>query len=219
LKYLAVAICASVLLAVLLVLPLRWLNPLTTTFVLRDDDVASVWVYRQWTSIDDISPMMQMAVIASEDQRFPNHYGFDFSELKKVIVQQGSPKRGASTISQQLVKNLYLWSGKSVFRKLIEAYMTIFVEVLLPKQRILELYLNVVEFGSGVYGVDQASKKFFNKKPKHLNRVDASLLAAVLPNPKKMLVNKPSAYVYDRALDIRFAMRRLGGVSYLRKIR
>jgi monofunctional biosynthetic peptidoglycan transglycosylase len=97
--------------------------------------------------------------------------------------------------------------------------MTIFIEVLLPKQRILEIYLNVVEFGSGVYGVDQASKKFFNKKPKHLDRVEASLLAAVLPNPKKLLANKPSPYVYDRALDIRFAIRRLGGVSYLRKIR
>jgi monofunctional glycosyltransferase len=203
---------------VLLVLPLRWFNPLTTAFILADEYVESVWIYRQWSRIDEIAPVMQMSIIASEDQKFPDHLGFDFSQLKKVMAQAGGPSRGASTITQQLAKNLFLWSDKSVFRKLIEAYCTLLLELLLPKERILELYLNVVEFGSGIYGVNHASTVFFNKPPKALNRIDASLLAAVLPNPKKMLVNQPSPYLYERALDIRFAVRNLGGESYLKKL-
>ncbi len=191
---------------------------MTTSFVLQDDSVTSIWVYQRWTSIERIAPMMQMAVIAAEDQKFPQHFGFDFKELKKVIVHQGGPKRGASTITQQLAKNLYLWSGKSIFRKAVEAYMTLFMEMLLPKKRILELYLNVVEFGPGIYGVDSAATYFFNKSPKKLSRVDGSILAAVLPNPKKMSAKAPSAYVYERALDIRFAIRSLGGVAYLKKL-
>jgi len=218
LRYLLITLFSTVMVTIVLVLPLRWLNPLTTTFVLSDEHVVSPWVYQRWTSLDDIAPMMQMAVIASEDQKFPDHYGFDFEQLRKVLMTSGGPSRGASTISQQLTKNIYLWSSRSVFRKGIEAYLTVFVELLLPKQRILELYLNVVEFGSGVYGVEQASDIFFQKKPAQLNRVEASLLAAVLPSPKKMKVDSPSPYVYDRALDIRFAIRNLGSVNYLKRL-
>jgi monofunctional biosynthetic peptidoglycan transglycosylase len=218
LRYLLIVILSVITLTVALVLPLRWLNPLTTTFIVSDDVVESLWVYQRWTTLDNIAPMMQMAVIASEDQKFPHHHGFDFDELRKVLTASGGPSRGASTISQQLTKNIYLWSSKSIFRKGVEAYVTVFVELLLPKQRILELYLNVVEFGSGVYGISQASDVFFQKTPDKLTRVDASLLAAVLPNPKKMQVNKPSPYVYDRALDIRFSMRNLGGGKYLESL-
>ncbi len=203
----------------MLILPLRWLNPATTTFVLADDAVESVWVYQRWTPMNDIAPMIKMAVIASEDQRFPAHYGFDFTELKKAVLQKGGPTRGASTITQQLVKNIFLWKGKSIFRKLLEAYITVFVEILLPKERILELYLNVVEFGEGVYGIEHASDQFFNKLPRQVNRVEASLLAAVLPNPKKLLVVKPSPYVYERALNIRFAINALGGTRYLDELK
>jgi monofunctional biosynthetic peptidoglycan transglycosylase len=215
LRYLLMFMLSVIVLTVAVVLPLRWLNPLTTSFVVSDESAESLWVYQRWTSLDDIAPMMQMAVIASEDQKFPHHYGFDFEQLRKVLLASGGPSRGASTISQQLTKNIYLWPGKSIFRKGVEAYITIFVELLLPKQRILELYLNVVEFGSGVYGVQQASDVYFKKMPDELSRVEASLLAAVLPNPKEMKVHKPSPYVYDRALDIRFAIRNLGGVGYL----
>lgn len=185
LRYLLIAIMSIIVLTVALILPLRWLNPLTTAFIMSDDKVESVWAYQRWTALDEIAPMMQMAVIASEDQKFPDHYGFDFEQLKKVLLESGGPSRGASTISQQLTKNVYLWSGKSLFRKGVEAYLTLFVELLLPKERILELYLNVVEFGPGVFGVEHASEKYFQKKPKGLSRVEASLLAAVLPNPKK----------------------------------
>ena len=219
LRYLLIAIMSIIVLTVALILPLRWLNPLTTAFIMSDDKVESVWAYQRWTALDEIAPMMQMAVIASEDQKFPDHYGFDFEQLKKVLLESGGPSRGASTISQQLTKNVYLWSGKSLFRKGVEAYLTLFVELLLPKERILELYLNVVEFGPGVFGVEHASEQYFQKKPKGLSRVEASLLAAVLPNPKKMLVSKPSPYVYDRALDIRFAIRNLGGVNYLDQLK
>lgn len=197
---------------------MRWLNPATTVFVLTDDAVDSVWVYQRWAEMDAIAPMVKMAVIASEDQRFPSHYGFDFSELRKAITKKGGPTRGASTITQQLVKNIFLWKEKSIFRKLIEAYITLFVEALLPKERILELYLNVVEFGEGIYGIRQASSTFFDKSPSNVNRVEASLLAAVLPNPKKMRVAKPSPYVYERALNIRFAINALGGTRYLDKL-
>ncbi len=207
-----------IVLSVALVLPLRWLNPATTAFVLKDEAVASVWVYQRWANLEDISPQLQLAVIASEDQRFPRHYGFDFTELKKAWLRNGGPKRGASTLSQQLVKNLFLWKGRSLFRKGLEAYLTLYLELLLPKTRILEIYLNVVEFGPGTYGVTLAGERFFAKSARAINRVEASLLAAVLPNPKKRLVAKPSPYVYNRALDIRFAMRALGGLSYLSKL-
>lgn len=218
LRYALLLILSVLLLTMIAVLPLRWLNPATTAFILRDDVIDSPWIYQRWTSYADIAPMMKIAVIASEDQKFPQHYGFDFDELKKVLQQQGGPSRGASTITQQLVKNIYLWSGKSIGRKLLEAYLTVFVEVLLPKQRILEMYLNVVEFGEGVYGITDASDAFFRKTPDQLNRVEASMLAAVLPSPKKMFVKSPSPYVYSRAVDIRFAIRNLGGVEYLHQL-
>jgi monofunctional biosynthetic peptidoglycan transglycosylase len=218
-RLLCKVILTVVVVTIVCVLPLRWLNPATTSFILSDDSVNSVWVYQRWAVLDDIAPMMQMAVIASEDQKFPEHYGFDFDQLKKVLSQSGGPTRGASTITQQLTKNIYLWSGKGLFRKGVEAYLTLFVELLIPKERILELYLNVVEFGSGVYGVQYASELYFKKSPAQLNRVEASLMAAVLPNPKQLKINKPSAYVYDRALNIRFSIRNLGGVGYLEKLK
>jgi monofunctional biosynthetic peptidoglycan transglycosylase len=218
-RYFFKIVLAIVLLTVITVLPLRWFNPITTSFILSDDSVNSVWVYRRWVVLNDITPMMQMAVIASEDQKFPEHYGFDFDQLQKVLSQAGGPSRGASTITQQLVKNIFLWSAKGIFRKGVEAYLTLFMELLIPKERILELYLNVVEFGPGVYGVERASEFYFQKTPAQLNRVEASLMAAVLPNPKQLKVSKPSAYVYDRALNIRFAIRNLGGVGYLKKLR
>ncbi len=205
-------------LTVVLVLPLRWFNPVTTSFILQDAAIESPWVYRQWSDLENISPYLRIAVIASEDQRFPDHYGIDFIELKKALSVQGGPKRGASTVTQQLVKNLYLWSGQGYVRKSIEAYLAIALELFLPKQRILEIYLNVIEYGQGVYGVRHASSEFFNKTPEKLSRIDASLLAAILPSPKKYSAVKPSPYIYNRALEIRFSMGNLGGVSYLKRL-
>lgn len=186
------------MLTLFLILPLRWLNPVTTAFILRDEHIDSVWIYQSWTPLEAIAPVSQMAVLAAEDQRFPKHYGLDFTELTKVLSHSGVPRRGASTITQQLVKNLYLWPNKGVVRKAVEAYMAMCMEVLLPKSRILELYLNVIEFGQGIYGITDASEHYFDKLPQQLNRIDASILAAVLPNPKKMKVEAPSPYVYER---------------------
>ena len=213
--YAAYVLVGLIVASIFLVLPLRWLNPPTTAFVLRDDKVKSIWLNSQWVVMADISPQLQLAVIASEDQKFPHHYGFDFEALKAVLSEPGGPTRGASTITQQLVKNVYLWPKQSIFRKLCEAYFTILVEIFWSKKRILEVYLNVVEFGPGVFGVASASDVLLNTTPKSLNREDASLLAAVLPSPKKMSAAKPSAYVYSRAYSIRQSMGALGGVAYL----
>lgn len=202
---------------VVVTLPLRWLNPPTTSFVLRDDARESLWL-EHWVPADHISPHMYISVVAAEDQRFPDHYGLDMVELKKVLFADGGPGRGASTITQQLIKNLYLWPDRSLIRKGVEMWLALALELFVPKQRILELYLNVVEFGPEVYGVSEAAKVFFNKEPDDINRVEASLMAAVLPNPKRMSVKKPSPYVYERAQDIRFSIGRLGGIRYLDRL-
>ena len=223
LRYAIFFMVAILLLSVAVTLPLRWFNPVTTSFVLRDSSIPSVWISPYWAPLDTISDHVQLAIIASEDQRFPTHFGIDMVELRKALFRSGGPSRGASTLTQQLAKNLYLWPGKGVvskaLRKGVEAYLALWLELFIPKARLLELYLNVIEYGEGVYGITQAGNLFFTKSPSKLNRVDASLLAAVLPNPKKMNVKKPSPYVYERALDIRFAMANLGGTTYIEKIR
>lgn len=214
-RILALFCLAVVLLSLLLTLPLRWLNPPITAFILLDGAATSSQMRQRWTPLEQIAPSMPIAVVASEDQRFPTHFGFDFTSIWQAIHEEDGPMRGASTLSQQLSKNLYLWSGRSLFRKGIEAWFTLLIELTWPKERILEVYLNVVEFGPGVYGVGQASETFFGKSPSQLTRYEASLLAAVLPNPKRLSAQRPSNYVYQRAYDIRNAIRYLGGPSYL----
>lgn len=158
---------------------------------------------------------MQLAVIASEDQRFPKHFGLDVTEIRKVLEAEGGPDRGASTISQQLIKNLYLWSGRDWTRKGIEAWLTLWLELFLPKQRILELYLNVVEFGPGVYGAPMAAQRYFNTYGRAISAGQAALLAAALPAPSKMSVRSPSEYHRQRQQHILRQMRLLGGPTYL----
>lgn len=206
------------LVSVALVLPFRWIDPPTTAFILRD-----WWSHRQkpvqrWVSLRQISPQLRIAVIASEDQLFPVHHGFDLKMIADAIEESPERRRGASTISQQVAKNLYLWSGHSYLRKGIEAWLTILIEILWPKQRILEVYLNIAEFGRGIYGADAAARQLFKKPPARLNRYEASLLAAVLPNPRWRKAHRPSPYVRKRAVEIMLAIRELGGVAYLRKI-
>lgn len=142
--------------------------------------------------------------------------GFDFDSIADAIEERDSRPRGASTISQQLAKNLYLWPGRSVVRKGVEAYLTLFIEALWPKRRILEVYLNVVEFGPGVFGIGAASRRFYGKTPAALSRRECSLLAAVLPNPKTRSVANPSPAVLEGAAEIRRKVGQLGGPAYLR---
>lgn len=207
------------------VLLLRWVDPPTTAFMIRErlsagDPGKPRSVQYRWVDWEQISPQIKVAVIASEDQTFPEHYGFDFKSINKAMEERenGRRVRGASTLSQQVAKNLFLWPGQSWIRKGLEAYFTVLIETLWPKQRILEMYVNVAEFGSGVFGVGAASEIYFKKPAARLSPPDAALLAAVLPSPKRMKVRAPSRYVLSRQQWILGQMRRLGGVSLLQQI-
>ena len=210
----------------LAVLALRWVPPLATMFMIEGYAQAHlahdpVWrLDYRWTSYEHISRHVKLAVIASEDQKFAFHPGFDFEAIDAAIRERerGKRLRGASTITQQVAKNLFLWPGPSFVRKGLEAYLTMLIELLWPKQRILEVYLNVAEFGPGIYGVGAAAPRFFRTDPAHVSQSQGALLAAVLPNPKKLRVDHPSAYVYRRQAWIIEQMNTLGGADYIREV-
>lgn len=207
-----------ILLSIAMVLPWRWFALPTSTFMLREQLLNDHPIHYRWVSWDRISPHLAIAVVAAEDQKFPIHHGFDFESIAQALDEEKGRRRGASTISQQVAKNLFLWPGRSYVRKGLEAYFTILIETLWPKRRILEIYLNVAEFGPGTFGVGAASRRYFAKSPDQLSLWEASLLAAVLPNPKKMSAARPSAYVRGRAWEIRTWVRQLGGPRYLADI-
>jgi monofunctional biosynthetic peptidoglycan transglycosylase len=226
LRGLALLILAALALSVVTVFALRWIDPPTSAFMVRDRMVAAGkhdkgYRFRhRWVDWQAISPHAKVAVIAAEDQTFPDHDGFDFKSINKAIEERerGRRVRGASTISQQVAKNLFLWPGQSWVRKGLEVYFTLLIETLWPKQRILEVYLNVAEFGKGVFGVGAASETYFRKPAARLNAYDAALLAAVLPSPKRMRVNAPSNYTRSRQNWIVAQMRRMGGEQVLREL-
>ncbi|KOY61058.1 peptidoglycan transglycosylase [Photorhabdus heterorhabditis] len=173
-----------------------------------------------WIEQEQISPNIALAVIAAEDQKFPQHWGFDLDAIGKAFEHNKNDLgrlRGASTISQQTVKNLFLWNGRSWLRKGLEAGMTFAIELGWTKSRILTVYLNIAEFGEGIFGVEEASRHYFHKSASKLTMSEAALLAAVLPNPHRYKVNAPSAYVLQRQQWILRQMRLLGEVSYLKK--
>ena len=206
---------------IVIVLPLRWIPPPTTAFMLRHRFVVSGSVdsrsrYR-WTDWDQISSHLAVAVIAAEDQKFLDHHGFDVESIQDALAdaQRGRRLRGPSTISQQVSKNLLLWPSRSLARKGLEAYVTVFIELLWTKRRILEMYLNVAEFGDGIFGIAAASEYFFDTVPAHIEVDNAALLAAVLPNPAVFRVDEPSAYVRERQSWIRRQMTQVGGVELL----
>ena len=208
------------------VLAWRWMDPVTSSFILQRK-VAELLaggnardVEQRWVAWDAISPNAGMAVIASEDQRFAEHWGFDLDSIQDAIEegQSGGRMRGASTISQQVAKNLFLWPGRSWLRKGLEAYFTVLIELFWSKQRILEVYLNIAQFGDHTFGVDAASRRFFGKRAAALSAHEAALLAAVLPNPVRMHADDPSPYVRERARWIQRQMRMLGGAGYLHEI-
>ena len=208
-------------LSALLVVMLRWVPPPTTAFILQHRlanwEAGRPTGYR-WVGWDEMSPELAVAVIAAEDQRFPQHHGLDFEAIGDALKERrnGGRLRGASTISQQVAKNLFLWPGRSLVRKGVEGYLTLLIELVWPKRRILEVYLNVAEFGDGVYGVGAASDAFFGQPPSGLDRRQAALLAAVLPSPKRLDPRRPSAYVRERRDWILVQMEQLGGAAYLK---
>ncbi|WP_242065823.1 monofunctional biosynthetic peptidoglycan transglycosylase [Moritella sp. F3] len=217
-SYVMITFTCIFMVSVILTLPLRWLNPFTTTFIIQEMVTDKKIISLDWVPYNRMAKTLPVSVVASEDQKFPDHYGFDFDSLYKALTEKRKQTRGASTISQQLVKNMYLWSGRSLIRKGLEAYFTILIEAFLPKRRILEIYLNVVEFAPAVYGVGAASRQLFNRSPENITAYQASLLAAVLPNPKLMSAANPSFYVRKRAAQIRESVRSLGGAAYLKRL-
>ena len=212
------AIALLTTLSVLAVLPWRWIAPPTTAFVVQARAAGSK-ASINWVDWDRISPHLPIAVVASEDQNFPNHHGFDLESIEKAVTERDQRLRGASTVSQQVAKNLYLWPARSWFRKGLEAYLTLFIELLWPKQRILEVYLNIAQFGPEVFGVGSAAPIFFDQAPADLTPRQSALLAAVLPSPRRMSVTKPSPYVDKRVAWILKQVQQLGGPSYLDSIR
>lgn len=176
----------------------------------------------KWVSLDRIAWQMQMAVIAGEDQKFDSHFGIDFSAiqwaLKRNAKQSQKKAIGASTISQQTVKNLYLWHGASWVRKGAEVPLTFLIESVWDKQRVLEVYLNIAEFGDGIFGVEAAARHYFNKSARHLTLSESALLAASLPNPLIYKVNKPGLMMRKRQQWIIHQIQNLGGQHYLEKL-
>lgn len=224
-KIVLLSLLAFIVLTVLPVLLLRWIPPPTSAFILQQrinnllDDKKHDGVDYDWVSWDKISPYAGLAVMAAEDQKFPDHMGFDIEAIEKAQRhnQNHRRKRGASTISQQVAKNLFLWPGRSWLRKGVEAYFTLLIETLWPKQRILEVYLNIAELGPDTFGVGAAAQKFWHKPAAKLTAREASLLAAVLPNPKRFRATAPSGYVYARAVWIEAQMNHLG-LDYVRDL-
>ncbi|ENM1948864.1 monofunctional biosynthetic peptidoglycan transglycosylase [Citrobacter braakii] len=176
--------------------------------------------HSDWVSMDEISPWMGLAVIAAEDQKFPEHWGFDVSAIEKALAHNERNEnriRGASTLSQQTAKNLFLWDGRSWVRKGLEAGLTLGMETVWSKKRILTVYLNIAEFDDGVFGVEAAAQRYFHKPASRLSLSEAALLAAVLPNPLRFKANAPSGYVRSRQAWIMRQMRQLGGESFMRE--
>lgn len=176
---------------------LKWINP-PVTFTQLSSLITGDGLKRDYVGYDQISYQIKLAVIASEDQIFPDHDGFDWKNIEKAMKYNKKKPgriRGASTISQQAAKNVFLWQGRSWLRKGLEVYFTKMIELLWGKRRILEMYLNVIEMGKGIYGVEAASESYFNKSAKNLNRRQAAMIAACLPNPKKYTVKPAASYV------------------------
>jgi len=205
------------------VLLLRWIPPVTSAFMIGrqvDALVERDWDFRlrySWRNSGQISRSLPISLVAAEDQKFAVHHGFDFKAIDKAMEhnKRGRKVRGASTISQQVAKNLFLWRGRSYLRKGLEAWYTVLIELFWSKQRILEVYANVAEFGDGVYGAEAAAQVFFNKPAKRLTAAESARLAAVLPNPKRYNAKNPGAYVQRRARWIQRQVRHLGGPAYL----
>jgi len=183
----------------------RWVPvPLTPLMIIRCveqmNDGKSMTLKHDWVSLDEISPKLQLAVVCSEDQNYLKHYGFDWGAIEKAMKSNDSGKKicGGSTISQQTAKNVFLWQGRSYIRKGFEAYFTLLIETFWSKERIMEVYLNSIEMGNGIYGAEAAAQYWFKKSAAKLNKDESSAIAAILPNPLKYVANPPSAYISKR---------------------
>jgi len=203
------------------VLAYKWMPPVIT------NKMAADFIFEhphrlsyQWIQREKINDNLAIAVIGSEDQKFKDHFGLDLESIREALDKNSKKDRvrGASTITQQVAKNLFLWSGKNYFRKGVEAYYAILIECLWSKERILEVYLNIAQFGTTVFGAEAAAQFHFNRPAQKLTADQAALLAAVLPNPIKYVASKPSPYIIRRKQWIRQQVNQLGGFGYLEGI-
>jgi monofunctional biosynthetic peptidoglycan transglycosylase len=170
----------------------------------------------KWVPLEDISPNLQKAVIASEDGNFLKHNGFDFEAIQKAFKNnsKGGRIKGGSTISQQTAKNIFLWQGRSYIRKGLEAYFTVLIELIWGKERIMEVYLNSIEMGNGVYGAQEATRHWYSKTATNLTPREAAGIAAILPNPRKFKASNSSSYINRRKVKIMRVMRYVGKIEY-----
>lgn len=192
------------------VLALRWLDPPISMLMWQQSESPD---YR-WRDWQRLAPDLPVALVAAEDQRFPEHHGFDFTAIGQALHE--TRLRGASTISQQVAKNLFLWLGRSWLRKGLEVWYTLWIELLWPKQRVLEVYANIAQFGRDIYGAEAAAQRFFGISAAALSAEQSALLAAVLPNPERWRADRPGPYVRARQRWIERQARQLGGIEYLR---
>lgn len=205
------------------VLVLRFVPPPTSAYML-ERGIAARWhgerdfsLHYHWVPFDRIAPVAPLAMVAGEDQTFPFNHGFDIASIRSAIdvAEAGGHLRGASTLTQQTARNLFLWSGGGFFRKGLEAYFTVLIDLTWPKRRVLEMYANIAELGDGIYGVEAAAQAFFHEPAVRLTTHQAALLAAVLPNPRGWHAERPSPYIQRRAAWIEQQMRQLGGTAYV----
>jgi monofunctional biosynthetic peptidoglycan transglycosylase len=217
-KYSAIAFFGSTLLAVIL---FSFINPPVTPLMLKrafvkNSDGKRVGIHKDWVSYRNISPHMIQAVVASEDNRFIDHFGIDIQAVQKAADynKRHRRKRGASTISQQVAKNVFLWPARTWIRKGFEVYFTVLIETIWSKKRIMVVYLNVMETGNGVYGVEAAARKYFRKPAAKLTRGEAALIAACLPSPRKRNPARPTPYLLRRQAKIMDLMRKIGPVEF-----
>ena len=208
-------------LSILSVIIFKWvpvpITPLMMTRAIENKmDGKDMILTHDWEPIENISPNLQKAVIASEDGNFLKHNGFDFKAMQKAFKnnQKGKRLKGGSTISQQTAKNVFLWQGRSYIRKGLEAYFTVLIELIWGKERIMEVYLNSIEMGNGVYGAESAARHWYRKSAVDLTKQEAAGIAAILPNPRKYKATNSSSYINRRKDKIVRVMRQIGKIDY-----
>lgn len=208
-------------LSILTVIIFKWvpvpITPLMITRAIENKiDGNDAVLSHDWVSLEEISPNLQKAVIASEDGNFLKHSGFDFAAMQKAFKnnQKGKKLKGGSTISQQTAKNVFLWQGRSYLRKGLEAYFTVLIELIWGKERIMEVYLNSIEMGNGVYGAEEAARVWYRTKAINLTQREAAGIAAILPNPRKYKATNSSSYIERRKDRIMRNMRHIGKIKY-----
>jgi monofunctional biosynthetic peptidoglycan transglycosylase len=219
-RWLLRSLAALLVVSLLPVIVLRWMTPPTSAVMLARTLAEDRAQDYRWVPLERISPQVALAVVAAEDQKFPHHRGFDYAAIRDAARSniRGERLRGASTLTQQVARNLFLWQGRSYLRKGLEAWLTALLELAWPKRRILEVYLNIAEMGEHSFGIEAASRRHFGQSANQLSREQAALIAAILPSPRRYRISNPSAYINERQAWILEQMELLGGTAYLNGI-